>query len=534
MGFGRWQALSTFLCWVVPALGGCLPAGDPGHADPAPHQAIPTPALQSAAPPGEQAPDLVLVLLSGLRADAAGEGAAEVAFLEPFAGRLRLVTSAAYAQSPDPQVSLGSLLAGRYPSAVPLCGSARRGEVSELQEAWCHQLPAEVELLPEVLAHYGYRTALFHHLDPLPGLAEGFQHSEALESTSVEGVVSWQTLQDQLGAWWVAAEGGPRLLVLQLSQLDLAGRPDLLTAVGLEAAGETSGEMAFLSGSGRSGRGRGADDGRLLPRRPACESLQGQQRALSSGWDLGSAPSLHVERQGEELRLLHRSEAALVGERVSGLLAGLPGERERYLFLAGLHGISIAELGGTESNPGRVVWSDRVLDRTVHVPLAVVGPGGGPPVVLEQPTELVDLMPTLLALAGVVPPHGLAGQDLLDPTLREDLESETAYVEYGDMLALRRGDHLLSMRAMVHNMTSLDPYLTEVLLCPGLLGGFSLHDVRADPLQVHDLVADQPELALELEQVLIQRRTGPGAPPPRLFDGDRLLRLRLMRAEGYW
>jgi arylsulfatase A-like enzyme len=176
-------------------------------------------------------------------------------------------------------------------------------------------------------------------------------------------------------------------------------------------------------------------------------------------------------------------------------------------------------------------WSDRLTDRTLHVPLAWVHPG--PPRVLEQPVELLDLMPTLLALAGAVPPHGLPGQDLLAANLVED-PAAIAYAERGDMLALRQGGRLLVMRAVVHHMASLDPYLTEILACPGLVGGVRLHDVLADPWQEVDLVRAYPEEALARRAALRAVRVGPGAPPPALLEGERLLRLRLTQAEGYW
>jgi arylsulfatase A-like enzyme len=269
----------------------------------------------------------------------------------------------------------------------------------------------------------------------------------------------------------------------------------------------------------------------LPPRRPPCSPLQGIEGEEDGTWDGFEGGVPDPARTRSEALVLYRGEAARLSAHLRALLAALPGPRPPIVALAGLHGLSIAEGGGTDLDARAFFWSDRLVDRTLHVPLAIAGVPGRR--VLDQPVELLDLLPTLLARAGAVPPHGLPGQDLLAAGLVED-PLAVAYAERGDMLALRRGDHLLAMRAVVHHMSSLDPFLTEILLCPGLTGGFRLHDVRADPLQELDLRRANPALAEALEAAMIERRTGPAAPAPRLAEGDRLLRLRLTPAEGYW
>jgi hypothetical protein len=471
-------------------------------------------------------PDLVVVLVSGLRADPPGEPGAEAAFLEPFADEITVLATAAYAQSPDPVVSLGSVLTGRYPSAIPICGSVRRGEGSGLEEAWCHRLPEGVESLPGVLAHYGYRSALVHSLGPVPGLAEAFDLELAVEP----GATAWDTVRGPVDTWWDGMDVSPRLLVLQLGDLDLPRRPELLAALGPEAQDWAG--LGPLAPALAPGRPRAQE--RLPPRRPPCTPLAGQQVGEPVVWDALAGGEVDHERQRSELLTITRVEAARLGRALHRELALLDSGRPRVVVLAGLHGMSIGELGGTLADEAELLWSDRVVDRTVHVPLAIVAPAGAPPRVVDQPVELVDLLPTLLARAGAVFPHGVPGQDLLGPAWREDLDGEVAYVEYGDMLALRRGDLLLTMRAMVHNISSLDPYLTEVLACPGLVGGLSLHDVRADPLQAVDLLETHQAEAEALEALMLERRNGPGAPAEAVLQDDHLLQLRLTQADGYW
>jgi arylsulfatase A-like enzyme len=475
------------------------------------------PAVPPPPPPvlaADAAPDLVLVLAAGLRADPPGEPAAEAAFLAPFLDEPALVASAAYAQSTEPFMSLGSLLTGRYPSAVPLCGSTRADPGSTRAEAWCHALPSGVPTLPGVLALYGYRSALLHHLGPISGLDEAFGVALALDAQG--GKARWDEVDAAVRAWWAAAPG-PRLLVLELPDLDLAGRDDVADELGLPEPPE---------------RGRPTPDlDQPPPRRPPCSPLQGIEGQEDGTWDAlaGQVPDLDAARA--RAQGAYRAEAAALGERVHTLLADLPRDRPRTVVLAGQYGLSIGEAGGTDPGIEEFFWSDRLADRTLRVPLAIVGSGAEG--ILDQPVELLDLMPTLLALGGAVPPHGLPGQDLLASDLAED-PAAVAYAERGDMLALRQGERLLTLRAVVHHMPSLDPYLTEILACPGLVGGVRMHDVRADPWQEVDLVRAHPDEALALKAALLAVRTGPGAPPPALYEGERLLQLRLTQAEGYW
>ena len=372
-------------------------------------------------PVGPLQPDLVVVLVSGLRADLPGESGAEAAFLAPFADDLSLVAQAAYAQSPDPVASMGSLLTGRYPSAVPICGSVRRDEGSDLDEVWCHRLPAEVDSLPGVLRHYGYRSALVHSLGPVPGFAEAFDLALPLEP----GATAWDTLEGPLDAWWYSEDVSPRLLVLQLGDLDLPRRPELLMELDPSAR-----DWARLGPHAPSpGPARGHAQERLTPRRPPCTPLVGQQAGEPAVWDALAGGEVDHERQRSELLTVASREASRLGLALRHRLAQLPSERPRTVVLAGLHGMSIAELGGTLADESELLWSDRIADRTVHVPLAFIGGLEGHLRVVEQPVELVDLLPTLLARGGAQAPHGLPGQDLLHPDWREEPGSALAYAE---------------------------------------------------------------------------------------------------------
>jgi len=465
--------------------------------------------------PEPQGPDLLLVLASGLRADAPNNAQAEAAFLKPLEGAMATRFSAAYAQSPDPFVSLGSLLTGRYPSAIPLCGRTS-GAVEGGERPWCAQLPATRRGLPEVLGLYGYRSALFaSNLAGMDRLAAGFGRSVDLSSDWSRWETDWDRLGPLAESWWQENEDSPRLLVLFLPDLELQRRPDLRQAIGLPGLpGED--ERAPQAGQGHQAQEpRGA---------PAFDELPWHQWKLR--WDA-------LDRQ--LVLATYRDAAAQLGRDVAGILARLPSpaERGRLVALSSTNGVSLGQYSGSHDYPPAFAWHDLVLERTVHVPLVFLDDGGADGLrQVEQPVELADLLPTLLGRAGAQPPHGLHGQDLLAPSFEEDPQA-MAYAEFGDMLAVRRGRWMLTLRAMIHRCTSLDPRLTEHLLTSDTLRHYKLHDVMADPLQRRDLRNKRPQLLDELRQELRALRSGPGAVPQDV-DSQRLWELRLTASEGYW
>lgn len=492
---------------------------------------------------------MILVLVAGLRTDSPGSPGAEQAFLEPFDGRIALRATAAYAQSPVPRVSLGSLLTGRYPSAIPLCGDVVEDPEVEIEQPWCHAMPQDRETLPGVSSLYGFRTALFQsNLAGGEQLGQAFQHHGDLTESWTSWETPWERLEDEVGEWWSDNAAHPRLLVLMLPDLQVQHRPDLREAMGLPgqpdehelvlrrdlrpsvlAELEQSGELSDI-------QGLGAATGKVRPRptraKPHQPNKPHEPRATPKhrGEHPGASRPVgrwqHLDR-GTVLDT-YTEGARAVGEQVDGLLARLePSQRERVVLLSSTNGVSLGEHSGTTVLPHGFAWSNLVLDRTVHVPLALVGSSPTETTLIEHPVELVDIMPTLLTRAGLVVPHGLPGAALTGPSPAP--EDELAYMEFGDMLAIRRGEHLFTFRAMLHHCTSLDPELTELLLSPERKGDHSLYDVGADPLQERKLAADTSSF----EEALIDIRTGLGAPPSSI-SAERFKQLRLTPTEGYW
>lgn len=420
-------------------------------------------------------PDLVLVLVSNLRADAEGATGAEAAVLDGLGRTPTIRHRAAYAQSPDGFASLGSLFTGRYTSAAPLC--ALDPAVVSSAPPWCATLPAERYTLAEVLALYGYHTALFS--SGTGGIAErvarGHAHVAEVPSPPDDAVATdWAAMDASVDAWW-SATPSPRLLTIVVSDLALLRRP--------------STEKELLASGALSPAG--------------------------------------VEEGAASAEALYLREAGRVGQ---GLAEVLP--QKAWTFLAGINGLSLVESSGF-NGPTMPFESRVLLDRLVHVPLAVYAPASeAAPRSWDEPVELRDVFPTLARIAGATVPDGVDGADLLAPSSDPDA---VAYTELGDMIALRRGDHLLTMRTYSHHGCALDPALTDSLRDLRLDPlHFSLYDVRRDPMQTRNLLPNQPALATDLRARMYTMRTTVAAPPVEATTPERVWDYRLSAQQGYW
>ncbi len=447
----------------------------------------PTAALPARAAMSDQ-PDLVLILVPGLRADPPqGEGA-EAALLAGLGAEPTRRYLAAYSQSSAGFISAASLLTGRYPSAVPLCGLFQDGKhpLDEGDRAWCAAIPEGVYTLPETLGIYGYRTALitagFHGASIL---APEFQTWEDVSGLRAHRETPWGDLGEAVAQWWRADGEQPRLLVLILPELMPACRPALREAMGLDV-GETARDVSEAE----------------------------RQRALAA----------YADAAGE------------VGRQLGDLLGdmGWSGPRRdpsTWVAISATNGLSITETSGIYQDRVALVTDAWLLDRTVHVPLALYGPPDAERSSEDGPVELLDLFPTFAALAGALPPAGLTGRDLLH-TPPED--GAYAYAEFGEFLIYRRGPMMLGFRSFQHHPSSLDPDLTAILTRPvPEPEAFILHDVVRDPFQ-RTPIEDRPQLTETLRREMIAIRTGPAAVPPEALDPKRLWQLRMTPSQGYW
>ena len=150
-----------------------------------------------------------------------------------------------------------------------------------------------------------------------------------------------------------------------------------------------------------------------------------------------------------------------------------------------------------------------VYQTTLHVPLGFSAPGllpaGGR---VPQTVELVDVLPTALALLGVAPPAEQHGRSLV-PYLERPGEGgggKPAFSEYGSApihTVIQDGWKL------VHNPQGIEPVCIPDAP-PGHypIGKAELYDLSRDPGETTNLAASEPNRVTALERLIRQRYAG--------------------------
>ncbi len=414
---------------------------------------------------------VILVVVDTLRADRLGclGGKTDLTpNLDAFAETAVRFTDAG-AHAPWTLPSFGSILTGVVPTALWEPGTGGR-------------LRNELRTLPEVLAERGYRTfaCVNHRLFDPPertGLQRGFAPDDwnAFPARNDFTRSARETVDETL-EWIDGLESGQRAFTLIHffdPHLDYRPPRDLVDP-GILALG--NGEHRF---------------------RPGAE-------AFEPGWD----PSPDRRRWIEGL---HDAEVRATDRAFGDFVDGLR-ERGRLddalIVVTSDHGEEFWDHGGFEH--GHTLYRE-----LVHVPLLIRFPrdreGGR---VVEETVRHIDLMPTLLDLAGAPVPEACQGtslRSLLVPdSARESRPIVAEFLLYGaERKSIRAGSHKL--------------------VCDVDRQPVALFDLERDPAELQDRLEDKPEVAERLRQELVRwvgRREQ--APPERFsFRADPDLRARL-------
>jgi arylsulfatase len=219
-------------------------------------------------------------------------------------------------------------------------------------------------------------------------------------------------------------------------------------------------------------------------------------------------------------------EIRYVDEQVGRLLAGLSdtGLADRTLVvLTADHGESLGDHDYYFEH-GRLPYDD-----CAHVPLIVRAPGvGRAGSRIAAPVGLVDLLPTVLDLAGLPADDRAEGH-----SLRRLLESgdagtppSFAFTESGFAR-----DYQRSITGSRYKLVFVPDAGDRRLMTGRRL---ELYDLAADPGETRNVLDEHPEIAAELEHRLFRwmREAGPGAAPPPPVGIDALAAGEL-RSLGY-
>ncbi len=193
----------------------------------------------------------------------------------------------------------------------------------------------------------------------------------------------------------------------------------------------------------------------------------------------GGNPDLTPERRRNYDEILTRVDGWL-GELMEAS-AALPPERQPIIIVTGDH----SEAFGDHGEP---FHSTDLYNSQIRVPLIVTGPGV-PPARVHEPVGLADLAPTILELAGFVPPgfpqmDGRSLADLLTGRRPPDPDGGRAYaVTIIDRYVRdRRSALVLGRWKLIHQ-----------------LGRWELYDLRTDANELRDLSRGNPARLQELQ-----------------------------------
>jgi arylsulfatase A-like enzyme len=347
--------------------------------------------------------------------------------------RRGIAFSAATAPATYTLASVGSLLTGQAPLTHGVV-------LNEHPDAGPMQLTLDVDTLAQVLSEHGWRTAAWvtnPNTAARHGFDRGFTHYDELFRDAVlwdEGVAG-EHLPARLGEWLANAGQDPFLAWVHLFEPHAPYRaPDELVERFVQPYdGPARGERSFI------------DDVR-----------KGAQAVDAAGW--------------WHLRELYTARMALADRHLGALLDVLEQsgrEQDTVIVVTSDHGEALGE-------HGRVEHGDTVYGEELEIPLVMVVPGR-PAARRSHPATLTDVAPTLLRLAGIVPPEGMDGVNLLaaDPDPARPL--------------LVRGAHRLPVLGWTRGPLKLIVDLATRRR--------ALYDLGEDPGETRDLSAQRPATA---------------------------------------
>lgn len=433
-------------------------------------------------PAGPQRPNVAIVVLDTLRADhlgAYGYSARPTSpALDAFAAQAIRFTQAR-ASSPWTAPSLGTVVTGRYP-ADHRAGTRvlRELEVTK-KSAGQHQkntlnytpMSLEHPTIGERFTDAGYETIGFqsnYFYSPLMGFARGFGRLIQYKGSSLAGARNGLDLARD----WLAVRE--------------EDTPFLLSAHFIDP------HMPYRMR-------RPWSDGFTPPDALQDVDHDPEKSALIlREFTEGNRP------QTDAIETLYDADIRWLDDALGGLLPLLIAQDALIIVLSD-HGEAFNEHGQYSHGHG-------LYDELLRVPLMVRLPGGvGAGTVDERPVGLVDVLPTVLARAGLDVPEGLSGLDLLDPD------------------ATREGPLVLEAMYSGRDRSGLtDGRWKYIYTHPrGYLGfnragvkpsgsahnaGEELFDLAVDPGERKNLAAQEPERVLALRAQVHDRlqRTWPG------------------------
>jgi len=169
-----------------------------------------------------------------------------------------------------------------------------------------------------------------------------------------------------------------------------------------------------------------------------------------------------------------------------------------------------------------------VFEELIRIPLCIAGPGVQSGLVVDDQVRQVDLMPTILELAGCDRRQRMHGRSLVPAMRRARFEHVPAYVVSGCEHNPKRNWHCLrhdGWKYAEHPRTSNNVHLNPMLF-----------DLRNDPQERRNLINAHPDVALSMRSEidrLLHDDNQPAAQGHELSQGDKAVLEAHLRSLGY-
>lgn len=427
--------------------------------------------------PSAERPNIVLITVDSLRADALGAyGASSLGGPSPNLDALAqqgVLFEAATAQASWPLASVASLFTSLYPSELGIdCRPHLYCDV---------RLDRLRTTLAEALKGAGYRTQAFVSnpwFSPAHGIAQGFTGFEAvrpelpLDLAMLGSEQAWLGLaQDQVPLLWkVFSKGYDLLFDAPLSADDRGSQMNQRVRGFIRLRRD---ERFFLWVHYVNPH-LPHDPAQPFPPQPYPE-----QMSTWVGQTLTNREQLLQQEYLDQFRSLYAGEVAEVDALIGGVLAEIEaqGLSDRTLIVV------TADHGEEMGEHGDFMYGHTLYEEIVHVPLIFRGPAAtasGRRV--ATPVGLVDVMPTLLEIAGASSAES-GGRSLVPALQGQDLPEQPVYSEslyrcYYEWKALRVGDFKL-----IYDVDQ---------------DGVELYDLRSDPGEQRNLLESEPPRVQEM------------------------------------
>ena len=418
-------------------------------------------------------------------------------------------------------VSAYGRIAGTTPTVDALARGGLRYAHAYSNASWT--LPAHASLFTGLLPHeHGVRLGSNALRDDIPTLAERL-HAAGYETVSISE-------NPWLGEGNHMSRGFERFTALDKYGLGPTG-PDVSEVVGdwLRSRRDDRPFFLFVNIMDAHADYKVRD---VNPFLPAGVTAEAARRVSQDPRDY-----ICAKRTGDPdlaiLRGLYRGDVQAADAKLARVLARFPAPPITVVLSD--HGECFGERGLVEHDIG-------LADALLHIPLVIAHLPHVAPAVIDTPVQIADVMPTVLAWAGVPPVAALTGRPLPtgEPAAMPPREIVSEYTDYTTaaslpewmedkvrQLAWRGRAHCGPQDRVFGDMRSIIAFPYKLQWYAGYPP--ELFDVARDPAEEHDLSAAEPErvarLSNELDAVGAERMA---EAPPSAIGPELAARLRAL------